>query len=62
MEVSGLDRVKESLTQELGRLTQRSDQMQQLQEDLQHLKSAYAKIEQKYQTMLTVGFTVYYLQ
>jgi hypothetical protein len=59
MEVSGLDRVKESLTQELGRLTQRSDQMQQLQEDLQHLKSAYAKIEQKYQTMLTVGFTVY---
>jgi hypothetical protein len=62
MEVSGLDRVKESLTQELGRLTQRSDQMQQLQEDLQHLKSAYSKIEQKYQTMLTVGFTDYYLQ
>ena len=58
MEVSGLERVKEGLTQELGRLTQRSDQMHQLQDELQQLRNAYSATEQKYQTMLTVKYSI----
>ena len=55
MEVSGLERVKEGLSSELGRLNQRADQVQQLQEELQRLGNAYKETEQKYQTMLTVN-------
>ena len=56
MEVSGLERVKEGLSSELGRLNQRADEMQQLQEELHRLRKAYNQTEQKYQTMLTVAF------
>ena len=54
MEVAGYERVKEGLSQELGRLTQKSEEMLQIQEELQHLKKLYAETEKKYQTMLTV--------
>lgn len=54
LEISGLERIKEGLHQELLKMTKRADLADQLEVDVQKLKHLYTETDQKYQTILTV--------
>ena len=54
MEVTKLEHVKDNLGSELARLSQETEKMQTLSEDLEQLQKLYQETEAKYQTMLTV--------
>merc|ERR1719481_2487180 len=47
-------RLKENMSQELTRLTILADQNESLNEEIAHLKEELSKLQQKYDTMLTM--------
>lgn len=54
MEVSRLECVKQDLTNELSRLSERAEQVEELQQNVADLRQQHLETEQKYQTMLTM--------
>jgi len=53
-EYVNIERVRESMGQELTKLTIKADQIDSLTEELARLKEEYQTLQQKYQTMLTM--------
>jgi len=53
-EYANMERVKDTMGQELTKLTIKADQIDTLKEDLALLKDEYQTLQQKYQTMLTM--------
>ncbi len=55
MEIAALERVRDNLTVELAKLTNKVDTLETANEELQETSVKFADLEQKYHTMLSVS-------
>ena len=58
MELGSLERLRDNMNTELGRMTQKVEKFEMLEEELQEMKKRYLETAKEHQALLTVRYPI----